>query len=221
MTEPLALRIDPLTRFPLVEVPGQGFALFWLPLTKIQAEYFLSDTIVSRFDRAWYRERLRTNPRVTPQGLKAWNLAQAFLTDITFAEARMISRWYGPDYDLPTSQQWQQALRSFAALPADPAFVQRVLAEPGLHLRAASLIQACEQALPAYQRVAGRRLSHQLMLSPGILEYVYQDAARTRCEACGSSFQVMRAGSGTTLALRDPQQGERMATLGVRPLLRL
>jgi diadenosine tetraphosphatase ApaH/serine/threonine PP2A family protein phosphatase len=221
MMEKLALSVDPQTRFPLVEVPGQGFALFWLPLSKIQAEYFLSDTIVSRFDRAWYRERLRANPRVTPEDLKAWNLARAFLTDITFAEARIISRWYGPGYDLPTSQQWQQALRSFAALPALPAFLDQFRDLTGLHPRALRLLQACEQALPAYQRVADRRLSHQLMLSPGLLEYVYQDAAHTRCEACGSSPQVMRAGAGTTMDLRDPQQGERMATLGVRPLLRL
>ena len=97
------------------------------------------------------------------------------------------------------------------------------MALPGLHPRARLLVQACEKALPAYQRMrdlSGRRLSHQLMMSPGILEYVYQDTARTRCQACGSSFKVMRSGPPTTMALLRPDQGDRRAELGVRPLLR-
>lgn len=52
MMEAPTFRVDPRTRFPLVEVPGQNFALFWLPLTRVQAEYFLSDTITSQFDRS-------------------------------------------------------------------------------------------------------------------------------------------------------------------------
>ena len=95
MMEPLTFRVDPRTRFPLVEVPGQDFALFWLPLTKVQIEYFLSDNMNSQFDRAWYRDRLRANPRVTSEKLAAHNLVQAFITDITFNEARVFSDWYG------------------------------------------------------------------------------------------------------------------------------
>lgn len=227
MIEPLIFRVDPRTRFPLVEVPGQDFALFWLPLTKVQIEYFLCDNMNSQFDRAWYRERLRANPRVTAENLAAQNLTQAFITDITFNEARVFSDWYGrEDYDLPTSEEWHQALRFFETIPAQPAYVEQIMALPYLHPRARVLVQACEKALPAYQRMrdlSGRRLSHQMMMSPGILEYVYQDTARTRCQACGSSFQVIMsglAGQSTTMALRHPDQGDRMAVLGVRPLLR-
>ena len=105
MMEPLTFAFDPQTRFPLVEVPGQDFALFRLPLTKVQIEYFLSDNMNSRFDRAWYRERLRANPRVTSENLAAQNLAQAFITNITFNEARVFSDWYGRGYDLTTSER--------------------------------------------------------------------------------------------------------------------
>lgn len=226
MMEPLALRVDPRTRFPLIEVPGQRLALFCLPLTKVQIEYFLSDTIDRQFDRAWYRERLRANPRVTSEQLAAQNLTQAFLTDITFQEARILSHWYGQGYDLPTGEEWQQALHTFEAMTASPAFVEQLLRLPELHPRAGLLIQACSQALPAYQRMrdlTGRRLSHQLMLSPGILEYVYQGNTRTRCQACGQSFQVLRsdsAGPSTIMDLSHPEQGERMPLLGVRPVLR-
>jgi len=226
MMEPLTFRVDPRTRFPLVEVPGQDFALFWLPLTKVQIEYFLSDNMNSQFDRAWYRERLRANPRVMSENLAAQNLTQAFITDITFNEARIFSHWYGRGYDLPTNEEWHQALRIFEKYPAQSAFVEQILALPELHPRARPLVQACEKALPAYQRMrdlSGRSLSHQMMMSPGILEYVYQDTARTRCQACGLSFQVMRSGlsgQSTTMPLRFPDQGDRMAALGVRPLLR-
>jgi hypothetical protein len=157
----------------------------------------------------------------------AQNLTQAFLTDITFQEARVFSQWYGQGYDLPTVEQWRRALRTFEAIEAHPAFVERLLALTELHPRARLLVQTCSQALPAYQRMrdmTGRRLSHQLMLSPGILEYAYQDDTHTRCQACGQSFQVLRSGSvgpGTIMDLSRPQQGERMPMLGVRPVLRL
>ena len=226
MTVPLLFRVEPRTRFPLIEVPGQDFALFWLPLTKVQVEYFLCDTIDSQFDRAWYGKRLQKTRRVSPEQLVARNLPQAFITDITFHEARIFSEWYGPGYDLPTTEEWHRALRAFEAVAAHSAYVEQILALPDLHPRARLLIDACEKALPSYQQVrdlSERKLSHQLMMSLGILEYVYQDATRTRCEACGTSFQVMRSGppdQSTVLALRHPDQGERMAVLGVRPLLR-
>lgn len=226
MMQPLTFRVDPRTRFPLVEVPGHNFALFWLPLTKVQIEYFLSDTIDSQFDRAWYRKRLNTNPRVTAEKLTAQNLAQAFITDITFYEARVFSQWYGRGFDLPTSEEWHLALRAFEMAAAHPAFVKQIMDLPDLHPRARLLVEACENALPVYQRMrdlSERKLSHQMMMSLGILEYVYQDAAHTRCRACGSSLQLLRSGppgQGTTMSLRNPDQGDRMAALGIRPLLR-
>lgn len=223
MTMTFSFHVDPRTHFPLVKVPGQDFALFWLPLTKVQIEYFLSDTLDSQFDRAWYRERLRANPRVTSEKIVAQNLAQAFLTHITFYEARVFSQWYGRGFDLPTSEEWHRALQTFEREAAQPALVEQILALPDLHPRACLLVQSCEKALPAYQRMrdpAERKLSHQLMMSSGIFEYVYQDTAYNRCEACGSSPLSGNAGQATTLALLRPDAGDRMANLGVRPILR-
>jgi hypothetical protein len=226
MTFTLAFYIDPQTHFPLVEIPGQDFALFWLPITKVQIEYFLSETIDSQFDRAWYHERLRNNPRIMPEELIAQNLVQAFLTHITFYEARAFSKWYGKDFDLPTSEEWQRAMRTFDQIPAHSAFVEQVLNLPGLHPRARLLIRSCENALPGYQRLrdtSERKLSHQLMLRSGILEYVYQDAAYNRCGACGSSLQSGRydnSGQDTFLPLRHADVGDRMPKLGLRPIRR-
>lgn len=226
MTLTLSFYVDPRTHFPLVEVPGQDFALFWLPMTKVQIEYFLSDAVDSQFDRAWYHERLRSNPRITPEQLTAQNLLQAFLTHISFYEASVFSRWYGKGFDLPTSEEWHRALRTFDQVAADPDFVEQILALPAIHPRARLLVQSCENALPGYQRLrdaSERRLSHQLLLRSGMLEYVYQDTAHNRCGACGSSLQSGRygnAGQDLFLPLRNADIGDRMPNLGLRPILR-
>ena len=221
MTLALSFHVDPRTYFPLVEVPGQDFALFWLPLTKVQIEYFLSDTIDRQFDRAWYHERLRANPRISPEKLTAQNLMQAFLTHITFYEARVFSQWYGKGFDLPTSEEWHKALQAFERETAHPAFVQQILALLNLHPRARLLVQSCENVLPDYQRLrdpSERRLSHQLLLRSGILEYAYQDTAYNRCEACGSLGRSGNVGQASTL--RDAADGARISNLGMRPILR-
>lgn len=228
MTLTLSFYVDPRTHFPLVEIPGQNFALFWLPMTKVQIEYFLSDTIDSRFHRAWYHERLGSNPRITPEQITAQNLLQAFLTHISFYEASVFSQWYGKDlgFDLPTSEEWHRALRAFDQAAANPAFVEQILALPAIHPRARLLVQACEIALPAYQGLkdaSERRLSHQLMLRSGILEYVYQDTVHNRCGACGSSLQSGRyadAGQDLFLPLLNADTEVRMKNLGLRPVLR-
>jgi Sulfatase-modifying factor enzyme 1 len=226
MTPTLSFSLDPRTHFPLIEVPGQDFALFWMPVTKVQIEYFLSETIDGQFDRVWYHERLRNNPRTIPEKLTAQNLLHAFLTHITLYEARMFCRWYGKDFDLPTAEEWHRTLHAFDQFAADPAFVQQVLALPGIHPRARLLIQSCENALPGYQRLrdaSERRLSHQLLLRSGMLEYVYQDPLHNLYGACGSQFQARNysnAGQGTFLPLRHPDVGDRMSNLGLRPILR-
>ena len=226
MTLTLSFSIDPRTHFPLVEVPRQDFALFWIPVTKVQIEYFLSETIDSQFNRAWYHERLRNSQRIMAENLTAQNLVQAFLTHITFYEASAFSKWYGKGFDLPTSEEWQRALQTFDQVAAHPAFVEQVLNLPGIHPRARLLVQSCENALPGYQRLrdpAERRLSHQLMLRSGILEYVYQDTAYNRCGACGSSLQSERYGNPSQNVfqpLRHPDVGDRMPNLGLRPILR-
>lgn len=226
MKETLTFFVDPKTRFPLLEVPGQNFALFWLPVTKIQIEYFLSDTLDSQFDRTWYHARLRVNPRIMPEQLNAQNLLQAFLTHISFYEARVFSHWYGKHFDLPTEEEWHQAQWAFEQIAAHAEYVQQILQLPALHPRARLLIQACENALPGYQRLrdpSERKLSHQLLLRAGILEYVYQDTLYDRCGACGSSLQAGRnstSGQNTFQPLRNADIGDRMLNLGLRPILR-
>lgn len=219
MIDTLTFFVDPQTHFPLIEVLGQDFALFWLPVTKIQIEYFLSDTPDSQFDRTWYDARLRSNPRIIPEQLNAQNLLQAFLTHISFYEACVFSQWYGKHFDLPTTEEWHRAQRAFEQIAAHPNYVQQILNLPTIHPRARLLVQACENTLPGYQRLRDpfeRKLSHQLLLRAGILEYVYQDTSYNRCGACGSSLQTSRhstSAQDTFQPLRNADTGDRMPNL--------
>ncbi len=218
MTLTLSFLTDPRTRFPLIEIPGQDFALFWLPLTKVQIEYFLSETIDSRFDRAWYHERLRNNPRIVPEQITTQYLVRTFITHITFYEARALSQWYGRGCDLPTAEEWHRALYTLDQITADASFIEQLVNLPDIHPRARLLVRSCENALPGFQHIkdaSQRRLSHQLMLRSGILEYVYQDATRTSCGACGRDNRP-----GSFQPLRHADTGDRISNLGLRPILR-
>jgi hypothetical protein len=219
MTFTLSFLTDPQTRFPLIKIPGLNFALFWLPVTKVQIEYFLSETIDSRFDRAWYHERLRNNPRIVPEQITTQYLVRAFLTHITFYEARAFSQWYGRGFDLPTAEEWQRALYTLDQIEANNSFIEQLVNLPDIHPRARLLVRFSENALQGFQHVkdvSQRRLSHQLMLRSGILEYVYQDATRNSCGACGRDNR-----QGAFQPLRHPDTGDRIPNLGLRPILRL
>lgn len=221
MSSTLSFTVDPRTHFPVVEVPGQDFALFWLPLTRVQIEYFLADTQDGQFDRSWYDRLQKASPRITAEEIVAQNLPRAFLTHLTFYEARVFSKWY-EGFDLPTAEEWQRAQHVFAQEPAQPSLIEQILALPKLHPRASLLVQFCEKALPTYQRLGNpaRSVAHQMMLSSGILEYVYLDATYNRCGACGAAPFSGNTGQPIVLTLRYPEIGDRRRDLGLRPILR-
>src|SRR5205807_6728925 len=107
----------------------------------------------------------RNNPRVIPEKLTAYNFLQAFITHITFDEARALCRWFGKGFDLPTSREWHSARQAFDQFAAHSAFVEEILTLPDLHPRAQLLVRHCENAAPSYQRLrdpSQRSLSHQL-----------------------------------------------------------
>lgn len=84
MKLPFPVSIEPKTRFPMVNVPETNYALAWLPVTKIQIEYFLCETMDSQFDRSWYLERLKYSPRVPTEQLTVDNVRQAFIANLLF-----------------------------------------------------------------------------------------------------------------------------------------
>src|SRR4051794_29027663 len=120
--ENLKFRLDDRTGFPMLHLPELNGYLHWLPVTKIQFEYFICDEPDDHFGEQWYAEIRRQNPRVSPNDVRAENYWHAFLTGITPQEARRFARWSGADYALPTLDEWctaWQTLKRYGAVPRE------------------------------------------------------------------------------------------------------
>lgn len=227
MMQPFPISIEPVTRFPMIKIPRTNYALALLPVTKIQIEYFLCETLDGQFNRRWYQERLDSSPRVPLEQLTSTNVRQVFMTDLLFYEARTLSQWWGKYFDLPTVEEWRHALEIFDQIPAQDDFIERIVAMPDLHPRAQLLLHKVEQTVKGDSRLFNtqeRKLSHQLLMRAGILEYTYKDTRYNACTACGSQ----RFSSGKESAfeqsfltpLHNVNTGERIRNLGFRLVVR-
>jgi hypothetical protein len=175
--------MDEKTGFPLVKFPELSFSVFWLPVTKIQVEYLVCETLNSLFDRGWYSDRVFSRERVlhrpSASQMEAKNLLEVFV-QVTFEEARRLREIWNPAYDLPNASEWKQLVKVTDKYPASEDFLKMVMAAPGSESRAARYMSAVERAARARQQDE-RTLSHQMLLRRGPGEYVYQDEQPGSC----------------------------------------
>lgn len=158
--------------FPLLLVEDLGAYLHWLPVTKVQFETFICDTVDPRFDKAWYDRLLALNPRLTARRLEAGNYWRAFMTGVLPEEAQLYATWCGESYSLPTITEWRIA---YAALRRLPPLATGAFGElPGLSGRSRSLVEALDHASAAAAAGLGRErtLADQMLLRHGVLEWV-------------------------------------------------
>src|SRR5438128_12197050 len=88
-------------------------------------------------DNDWYQDKLKNyNPRISAGQMSITNYWQAFMTGILPSEAQLYAGWLGNGADLPTAQEWKNALTSLSNWSADQAFTNAVLQLPGLSERA-------------------------------------------------------------------------------------
>lgn len=93
------------THFPMVCLPSLGFSFHLLPVTKVQFERYLGDP--GQPGDLWYDEILATAPRASWRSFVAEKREQLFLTGILPSEAVDFARWLGPDYRLPSREEWR------------------------------------------------------------------------------------------------------------------
>jgi len=98
------------TNFPMMYIESGKFHIHWMPVTKIQFEYFLSSGSVTSFGSAWYEQVLDYNERVTPGLVTANNYWQSFITGITPMEIKAFAGWLGKEYDIPTHDEWNTSI---------------------------------------------------------------------------------------------------------------
>ncbi|HEX6900949.1 MAG TPA: hypothetical protein VF789_14595 [Thermoanaerobaculia bacterium] len=160
--------------FPMLQVEPDLY-LHWLPVTKIQFEYFLSDAYDRSFDSRWYEELLGLNPRVTPAKISPENYWNAFLSGVLPAEAQRFAFWCGDEYRLPSAEEWARVYRILNSQPTLDLEGSGLVDDLPPRLR--ELILRTEDAAAEAARRLGyvRRLADQFLMRLGVLEWVGDD----------------------------------------------
>jgi hypothetical protein len=164
------------TRFPMVHIEPIGYFHF-LPVTKVQFEYYVCDRPNPGLDQAWYKDVLQLNPRVSPGRVQASNFYGAFMTAVLPAEAEEFAEWHAEaadaPLDVPTADEWQAAYRSAAG--QDPAPADDVL-QLDLAPRARTLLEGLAR-VTAGLCPNGARLADRMFMRNGVMEWVRGDAS--------------------------------------------
>lgn len=214
--------------FPLILIEPGRFYMYWLPITKIQLEYFLSSGSIAAFDARWYEEVLYYNDRVTPSLITTNNYWEAFVTGVKPSEIKQFISWLGREYDLPTSAEWKTAYEYLKKENADPGFIEKILGTPGLNRRARTLIANINHSVNdlRVETRGGRKLADQALMRLGVMEYVYRDDRRN---TYGGHGQPNSDFFGTTETaekeypqrLVDEHEGAKMPHYGFRLIKRM
>jgi hypothetical protein len=184
----LKFKLDP-AGFPLVWVEDIKAYMHWLPVTKIQFEYFLCATSDSRFDAAWYDRVLNLNKRVSPGSVRESNYWQAFITGVRPSEAQRFAEWCGDGYLLPSLRDWYAAFQSLKAQPTEPDALAAMGSAHQLSERCQALLSRLEAATIAAFRhleiAPSPTLADQTLLRGGVMEWVEWQGQRTRWGGMG------------------------------------
>lgn len=170
--------------FPMIWVePLKGY-LHWLPITKIQFERFLCSTSDIEFDDKWYDEILTLNPRESPQDLERDNYWRSVLTGLLPSEAEKYARWCGPQYQIPTKDDWLKAY--FYLKEKEAQEIDWTQHEPGLLPRDLRLLENMERVFRGF---GGERqtMADQTFLRFGVMEWVQSSE---RAQAWGGLGQL-------------------------------
>jgi hypothetical protein len=216
------------TGFPMVLVEPLGVYMHWLPITKIQIEYFLCSTRSPDYTEEWYSD-LRTdyNERVSPGAVTAENYWGSFLTGIMPKEAQQFASWLGPQFDMPTQNDWQEAYKFFKRTPAHAEHIEQLTAHAALNRRARTLIKNLDFSLREthFEPRGGLTLADQMFMRMGVMEYVYLDERRSSYGGFGQTNSVffgslVTPDKGFPERLTHPLEGTRMRHYGFRLIQR-
>ncbi len=203
--------------FPMVWFSAVGGYVHWLPLTKIQVEYFLSVTNEASFDETWYNRLISLNPRISPGQARASNYGQLFATGILPREGYRVAMWCGRSYDLMTAQEWLEVFQE-ASSQTPLADTRALIASDQTSERAKTLIEAVERATNG-QNNNKRTLAQQMLLQGGTMEYVYETSDRTTFAGLGEAQRELMSSfrrPDTLEPLRNNTEGTRMRHYGLR-----
>ncbi|GEM_PF-632804 len=173
--------------FPMIVLPGLQFSIHWLPVTKIQIEYFLSAVYDAKYNEEWYNEILsKGTPRISPRAIRVNSYIDLFVTGILPAEAQRYSRWCGQGFDLPTEDEWLNAYKVLERIAAVPAAIDHICQTTGIRERTDRLLRMLEKTL-TNDAGRDRKVVDQMVMRHGVYEYVYESDQRDTFAGIGQA----------------------------------
>jgi len=161
-------------RFPMIWVEPINAFIHWLPVTKVQMEYFLCDSPGKPYDEDWYNQLLGKNSRISPTQANKNNYWQLFLTGILPAETQRFAEWCGEGYQLPTLGDWNKTYEYFSnmtALDLSSALTQQDSSSVEISDRARKIIEKIDEI--SHERyVENRKVIDQMLMKMGVIEWV-------------------------------------------------
>ena len=183
----------------LIHFDPAGFPLLWikeidsfvefLPITKIQFEFFLSQMVDPRFDQLWYDEILQQNGRISPHLIDNTNYWQLFLTGIRPDEIESFQKWCekdGHSFYVPTLDLWTtlyQVVKNQKPINIED-LVQHL--DQKMHALFLGLEKTVLELCHNYNR--SYTLADQMLMRFGIMEWVKQDSLATRWGGMGEPY---------------------------------
>jgi hypothetical protein len=170
---------------PLIWSKELSAYIQWLPVTKLQLEWFLCDQPSSRFDQGWYEQLLNIHGnephRVPPTKIQDGNYYRALVTGMKPAEIKEYIAWLDDKGDgffhIPTSAEWLKVYREFSTQPAID--VGEVDCLRGFTERTRSLLRQLDRVarVLAEKPVPGTSarpisLADQMFMRNGVMEWV-------------------------------------------------
>lgn len=218
------------TGFPMLWVESVDAYVHWLPVTKVQFEYFLCAEPDSQFDANWYDTILQINARVSPNSISPRNYWGAFMTGLLPQEVSRFASWCGAGYAIPTLEEWNRIYRYLKAyeprsgteidglskraeLQPMPPRVQRLLSRLN------------DISAPLHREVENQfTLVDQMFMRFGVLEWVESNDLRNRWGGMGQTHSDFHGGfftpeHGQPSRPTDPE-GMRLHHYGFRLLRR-
>ncbi len=103
--------------FPLVFVEPLQIWAHLFPVFKPQFEAYLSNQ--NNLGDSWYQALLELNPRLSYNNRDYSNYEKLILTGIFPEEIQAFSQWLGPEYSLPTVEEWRNIHKWFNHQPPE------------------------------------------------------------------------------------------------------
>jgi hypothetical protein len=165
----------------MVWAPRTGVYVHWLPVTKLQLEFFLCSDPGEAFNDKWYDALRNFEPRktdrVSPYQVARDNYIHAFVTAILPSESQAYAQWCreqdGKRYTLPTKDEWLALFDELQTLPAKP--LADVTNGRPITPRMRDMLTALDDVSRTFvpdNRQLGRSLAEQMFLRHGLFEWV-------------------------------------------------